>query len=65
MDQNIFRKASMEKISSPEQLNDYIRISRPGIWIALAAAFVLLSLGTAKQCAEMLKQKEEPVWSLG
>ena len=30
-----------------------------------AAAFVLLSLGTAKQCAETLKQKEEPVWSLG
>ena len=43
MNQNIFRKASMEKISSPEQLNDYIRISRPGIWIALAAAFVLLA----------------------
>ena len=30
-----------------------------------AAAFVLLSLGTAKQCAETLKQKEEPVWNLG
>ncbi len=30
-----------------------------------AAAFVLLSLGTAKQCAETLKQKEELVWSLG
>ena len=43
MDQNIFRKANMEKISSPEQLNDYIRISRPGIWIALVVAFVLLA----------------------
>ena len=43
MNQNIFRKASMEKISSPEQLNEYIRISRPDVWIALVAAFVLLA----------------------
>lgn len=43
MNQNIFRKASMEKISSPEQLNEYIRISRPDVWIALVAAFMLLA----------------------
>lgn len=30
-----------------------------------AAAFVLLSAGTARQCAETVKQKEEPLWNLG
>ena len=32
----------MEKVSSPEQLNDYIRVSNPGVWIALTAVIVLL-----------------------
>ena len=39
---SVFRKKSLERISSPEQLNDYIRVSSPGIWILLAAVVVLL-----------------------
>ena len=39
---SIFRKKSLDRISSPEQLNDYIRISSPGIWILLAAVIILL-----------------------
>lgn len=32
----------MERISSPEQLNDYVRVSNPSVWlILLAVAFVL------------------------
>lgn len=27
---------------SPEQLNDYIRVSNPGVWLVLAAVIVLL-----------------------
>lgn len=42
MDNQIFRKKSLEKVSSPEQLNDYIRVSNPGVWIVLAAVIVLL-----------------------
>ncbi len=42
MDNQIFRKKSLEKVSSPEQLNDYIRVSNPGVWIALTAVIVLL-----------------------
>lgn len=42
MDQQIFRKKNLEKVSSPEQLNDYIRISNPGVWIVLTAIIVLL-----------------------
>lgn len=43
MNNSIYRKASLDKISSPEQLNDYIKVSNPGIWIVLAAAFILLA----------------------
>ena len=39
---SIFRKKSLDRISSPEQLNDYIRISTPGIWVLLAAVIILL-----------------------
>lgn len=43
MENPIFRKKSIERISSPEQLNDYIRATRPGIWLALIAAVVLVA----------------------
>lgn len=42
MDKQLFRKASIERVSSPEQLNDYIRVSNPGIWMILAAVISLL-----------------------
>ncbi len=42
MENNIFRKKSIDRVSSPEQLNDYIRVSNPGIWIVLIAVIVLL-----------------------
>ena len=38
----IFRKASLQRVSSPEQLNDYIKISRPGVWLILGTVIVLL-----------------------
>lgn len=43
MSNTIFRKKSMEKISSPEQMNDYIRVSNPAVWIILVAVVVLLA----------------------
>jgi len=39
----LFRKSSLDSISSPEQLNDYIKVSNPSIWLVLAALFILLS----------------------
>lgn len=42
MDNKLFRKNSLERVSSPEQLNDYVKVSSPGIWIILAAVIVLL-----------------------
>lgn len=43
MDQNLFRKKSIDRISSPEQLNDYLRVTSPSIWIILTAIIVLLA----------------------
>lgn len=38
----IFRKKSLESISSPEQLTDYLRVTNPGVWAILAAVILLL-----------------------
>lgn len=42
MNQDLFRKKSLDKINSPESLNDYIRVSNPGVWLILAAVGFLL-----------------------
>ncbi len=39
---NIFRQRSLDRISSPEQLTDYLKVTNPGIWVMLAAVIVLL-----------------------
>lgn len=33
----------MERVSSPEQLDDYIRVTNPNVWIALCAVVFLLA----------------------
>ncbi len=43
MQSQLFRKKSVEPISSPEQLQDYMRVASPGIWMVLAAVIVLLA----------------------
>lgn len=42
MNNQVFRKKSMERVSSPEQLNDYVRVSNPGVWMILIAVIILL-----------------------
>ncbi|MCR5102280.1 MAG: hypothetical protein K6B41_13060 [Butyrivibrio sp.] len=41
-DKNIFREKSIERVSSPEQLDDYIRVISPGIWMVICAILLLL-----------------------
>lgn len=42
-DQNtIFRKKSLDRVSSPEQLNDYIKVATPGMWLILLAIVIFL-----------------------
>ena len=42
MNDQLFRKKSMEKITSPENLNDYIRVASPGVWMTLCAVILIL-----------------------
>lgn len=42
MEKQLFRKASIDRISSPEQLNDYVRVSNLSVWMILTAIIVLL-----------------------
>ena len=42
MKKELYRQKSIERVSSPEQLNDYIKVSSPGVWAVLAAVVVLL-----------------------
>ena len=43
MADNIFRKKSIENVTSPEQLNDYIRVTNPGVWKVVLSVVVFLA----------------------
>lgn len=43
MENHLFRQKSMERVSSPEQLHDYIRVSNPSVWVILLAVIILLT----------------------
>ena len=38
----LFREKSLEAVESPESLNDYLRVTSPGVWLVLAAVICLL-----------------------
>ena len=42
MNTEIFRKKSLDQVKSPENLDDYIQVSNPGIWLLLVSVIVLL-----------------------
>lgn len=42
MNKSLFRQSSIDRVQSPEQLNDYIKVSNPSAWIVLIAAIILL-----------------------
>ena len=45
MNEQIFREKSIDRVSSPEQIDDYVKISNPGIWIiAFAAVFLVIGI---------------------
>ena len=39
----LFRKKSLDRIAEPDQLTDYLRITKPMVWLLLAAILVALS----------------------
>ena len=38
----LFREKSLEAVESPESMNDYLRVTSPGVWLVLATVIVLL-----------------------
>lgn len=38
----LFREKNLAAVESPESLNDYLRVTSPGVWLVLAAVIVLL-----------------------
>jgi HlyD family secretion protein len=47
MDSKIFRKVSLERLSSPEQLDQILRVTNPKNWVALLAILILLGVTVA------------------
>lgn len=39
---DLFRKEAVDRVASPEQLNDYIHVTSPAIWMALAGIILIL-----------------------
>ncbi len=42
MSKNLFRKTSLDKVNAPEQLNEYIRVASPSVWLLLGAFIIFL-----------------------
>jgi hypothetical protein len=57
--QTVFRKKTLDRISSPEQLTDYLRVTNPGIWVVLAAVILLLAGVFAWSMVGTLETKAE------
>ncbi len=43
MAEPIFREKSLKRISSPEELGDYLRVTSPSVWLVLVAVILLLA----------------------
>ena len=38
----LFREKNLEAMDSPESLNDYLRVTSPGVWLVMAAVIAVL-----------------------
>jgi hypothetical protein len=43
--EGLFRRESLDRISSPEEFFDCLRVSNPGVWMVLGAILALLGAG--------------------
>lgn len=42
MNESIFRKKNLERISSPEEMDDYMKVTSPSMWLVMAVIVLLL-----------------------
>lgn len=43
MQEPVFREKSLKRISSPEELDDYMKVTSPSMWFVMAAIVLLLA----------------------
>ena len=43
MNKQLFNKSNMDKVSSPEQLQNYVKVANPGLWMVISAIVILLA----------------------
>lgn len=51
----IFRKESIERIASPDQLDAYIRVQKPSVWVVLGVVVALLGAAFIWACTAKLE----------
>ena len=39
----VFREKSIGRVSGPESMNDYIRVTSPSVWVVLLAIVIILA----------------------
>ena len=56
----LFRKKALEKVSTPDQLSQYLHVTNPGVWVILVAVLLLIagmfawaSIGSLETTAEV------------
>ena len=42
MNRQLFKKSASDTTSSPEQLQDYVKVANPGLWMVISAIVILL-----------------------
>ena len=42
-DKQVFREKSLDQLSEPEQLTEYVRVAGAGVWFLLAGIIILLA----------------------
>ena len=43
MNKQLFKKSNIDRVSSPEQLQDYVKVANPGVWMVISAIIILLA----------------------
>lgn len=43
MNKQLFKKSSIDKVNSPEQFHDYVKVANPGLWMVISAIIILLT----------------------
>ena len=43
MSKELFKKNNVDRVVSPDQLHDYVRVAKPGLWMVISVIVILLA----------------------